>query len=109
VFGNYGFLKKNQSLSYLNHLVERDLQVLGVRRWRELLIDREKTERYTYCSTGHSPQRAVAPMEEESHKRQFLKKKDGGHEMCVLILSTNFVRNISYFKNKSARYSHKCA
>jgi hypothetical protein len=30
--------------------VERDLQVLRVRRWRELVIDRGKMERY--CSTG---------------------------------------------------------
>ena len=43
--------------------MERDLQVLGVRRWRELVIDREKMERY--CSTGQSPQRAVAPAEVE--------------------------------------------
>jgi hypothetical protein len=41
--------------------VETDLQVLGVRRWRELVIG--KMERY--CSTGQSPQRAVAPTEEE--------------------------------------------
>jgi hypothetical protein len=32
---------------------ERDLQVLGVRRWRELVIDREELQRY--CSTGQSP------------------------------------------------------
>jgi hypothetical protein len=43
--------------------VERDLQVLGVRRWRELVTDRKKME--GYCSTGQSPQRAVVPMEEE--------------------------------------------
>jgi len=36
---------------------------VGVRRWRELVIDREKMERY--CSTGQSPQRAVAPTEGE--------------------------------------------
>ena len=42
---------------------ERDLQVLGVRRWRELVADRKKME--GYCSTGQSPQRAVVPMEEE--------------------------------------------
>jgi len=41
--------------------VERDLQVLGVRRWRELVTDRKKME--VYCSTGQSPQRAVVPME----------------------------------------------
>jgi hypothetical protein len=46
--------------------VERDLQVLGVRRWRKLVIDGEKMERY--CSTGQSPQRAVAPTEEEEGK-----------------------------------------
>jgi len=39
--------------------VERDLQVLGVRRWRELVIDRTKMERY--CLTGQSPQQAVVP------------------------------------------------
>jgi hypothetical protein len=43
--------------------VERDLQALGVRRWRELVIGREKTERY--FSTAQSPQRVVAPTEEE--------------------------------------------
>jgi hypothetical protein len=42
--------------------VERDFQVLGVRRWTELVIDREMER---YCSTGQSPQRAVAPTEEE--------------------------------------------
>ena len=42
--------------------VERDLQVLGVRRWRG--GDRYgKMERI--CLTGQSPQQAVAPMEEE--------------------------------------------
>jgi len=42
--------------------VERDLQVLGVRRWRELVMDRKKMK--GYCSTGQSPQWAVVPMEE---------------------------------------------
>jgi hypothetical protein len=41
--------------------VERYVQVLGVRRWKELVIDRDKW----CCSTGQSPQRAVAPTEEE--------------------------------------------
>ena len=41
--------------------VERDLQVLGVRRWRELVADRKKVE--GHCSTGQSPQWAVVPME----------------------------------------------
>src|SRR5215469_18149634 len=43
--------------------VERDLQVLGVRRWRELVTDRKKLE--GCFSTGQSPHRAVVPMEEE--------------------------------------------
>jgi len=40
--------------------VERDLQVLGVRRWRELVADRIKME--GHCSTGQCPQWAVVPM-----------------------------------------------
>ena len=43
--------------------VERDLQVLEVRRWRELVADMKKME--GECSTGQSPQWAVVPMEEE--------------------------------------------
>jgi hypothetical protein len=43
--------------------LERDLQVLGVRRWRELVTGRKKIE--GYCSTGQSPQRAVVPMEKK--------------------------------------------
>jgi len=42
---------------------ERDLQVLGVRRWRDLVADRKKME--GHCSTGQSPQWAVVLMEEE--------------------------------------------
>jgi hypothetical protein len=41
--------------------VERDLQVLGVRRRRELARDRKKMA--GYCSTGQCPQRAVVLME----------------------------------------------
>jgi len=40
--------------------------VLGVRRWRELVADRKKTE--GYCSTGQSPHWAVVPMEEEEEE-----------------------------------------
>jgi len=43
--------------------VERDLQVLAVRRLRELVADRKKME--ANCSTGQSRQWAVVPMEEE--------------------------------------------
>ena len=46
--------------------VERDLQVLGVRRWRELVADRKKME--GHYSTGQSPQWAVVPMEEEEEE-----------------------------------------
>jgi len=42
---------------------ERDLQLLGVRRWRELVADRKKMEGYR--STGQIPQWAVVPMEEQ--------------------------------------------
>ena len=46
--------------------VERNLQVLGVRRWRELAADRKKME--GHCSTGQSPQWAVVPVEEERRR-----------------------------------------
>jgi hypothetical protein len=45
--------------------LERDLHVLGVRRWRELVIDREKWR--GIVRQGQSPQRAVEPTEERSH------------------------------------------
>jgi hypothetical protein len=44
-------------------VVERDLQVLGMRIWRELVTDSKKME--GYCSTGQSPQWAVVPMEKK--------------------------------------------
>jgi hypothetical protein len=34
--------------------VERDLQVLGVRRWRELVIDRKKLKRIVRQAKAHS-------------------------------------------------------
>jgi len=34
--------------------VERDLQVLGVRRWRELVADRKKWKDFTRQAKGHS-------------------------------------------------------
>jgi hypothetical protein len=43
--------------------VETGLQVLGVRRLRELVPDRKQIE--GHCSTGQSPQWAVVPVEEE--------------------------------------------
>jgi len=51
---------------------ERDLQVLGVRRWRELVADRKKME--GHCSTGQSPQWAVVPMEEEEEEDFYFRK-----------------------------------
>jgi len=47
--------------------VERDLQVLGVRRWRELVIEWDKWK--GIGSTGQSSQRAVAPTEQEEATR----------------------------------------
>ena len=49
--------------------VERDLKVLGVRRWRELVAE-EKTE--GHCSTGQSPQWAVVPMEQEEEEEELI-------------------------------------
>jgi len=44
------------------------------------------------------------------HKRHDLKKKVFiEHIMCVLILFTTFVRNISHYMTYSTRYCHKCA
>ena len=37
-----------------NEEVERDLQVLGVRRWRELVIDREKWKDIVRQTKAHS-------------------------------------------------------
>ena len=48
--------------------VERDLQVVEVRRWRELVADRKKMEEH--CSTGQGPQWAVVPMEEEEEEKK---------------------------------------
>ena len=48
--------------------VERDLQVVGVRRWRELVADRKKME--GHCSKSQSPQWAAVPMEEEEEEEE---------------------------------------
>ena len=48
--------------------VERDFQVLGLRRWRELVADRKKWK--DIVSTGQSPQWAVLPMEEEEEDEE---------------------------------------
>jgi len=43
-----------------------------------------------------------------SHKRYDVRKKYIEHEMCFLIFSRRFARNIYHFKNNSARYDRKC-
>jgi len=53
--------------------VERDLQVLVVRRWGDLVVDKEKIE--GHCSTGQSPQWAVVPMEEDEEEEKKKRKK----------------------------------
>jgi len=49
-------------------LINIDLEVLGVRRWRELVADRKKVE--GHCSTGQSAQSAVVPLEEEEEEKE---------------------------------------
>ena len=58
-----GTRRRGRSRKRRKEEVERDLKVLGVRRWRELVADRKKME--GHCSTGQSPQWAVVPMGEE--------------------------------------------
>jgi predicted transcriptional regulator len=43
-----------------------------------------------------------------SHKLQDFRKKVTEYKMCVLILSTTFVWNISHSKKNSVRYYHNC-
>jgi hypothetical protein len=53
--------KKRKTQERWKEEVERERQMLGVRRWRVLVADRKKME--GHCSTGQSPQWAVVPME----------------------------------------------
>jgi len=62
--------------------VKRDLQVLGVRRWRELVMDTKKME--GYCSAGQSPQLDVVPMEEEGGGGGGKKKKKKKKKLALL-------------------------
>jgi hypothetical protein len=48
--------------------VERDLQVLGVRRWRELVIDREKWRGIVRQAKAHSSQLTNRPSIDNSTK-----------------------------------------
>ena len=56
--------------------VERDLQVPGVRRWREIATGRKKME--GHCSTGQSPLQAVEPMEEEEEEEAEEEEEEEG-------------------------------
>jgi hypothetical protein len=74
---------------------ERDLQVLGVRRWRELVIDRGK-KMEGYCLTGQSPQWAVVPMEEEEEdiKEKIIHVTDLMHILISPYLQRNDVTDV---------------
>jgi len=48
--------------------VERDLQVLGVRRWRELVVDRKRWK--DIFRQAKAPHWAVVPMEEEEEEEE---------------------------------------
>jgi hypothetical protein len=50
---------------------------------------------------------ALAYFSTLSHKQHDFRKNVTEYKMCVLILSTNFVWNISHFKKNWARYYHK--
>jgi preprotein translocase subunit SecB len=63
--------------------------MVGVRRWKELVIDRKKME--GHCSTGQSPQRAVAPMEEEEEVKIFI------HRFCPRSLFPFFDVHVATF------------
>jgi hypothetical protein len=43
-----------------------------------------------------------------SHKRHDFRKKVTEHKMCVLIFSATLIWNFSHFKEKEAKYFHKC-
>jgi len=78
-----GTRRRGRPRKRLKEEVERVLQVLGVRRWRELVADRKKME--GHCSTGQSPQRAVVPMEEGPEEEE---EEEEVGQIKNLILST---------------------
>jgi hypothetical protein len=53
--------------------VERDLKVLEVRRWRELVIDRKKWR--DIVRQAKAQKRAVVPMEEEEEEEKKKRKE----------------------------------
>ena len=69
-----GTRRRGRSKKVWKEEVETDLQVLGVRRWKELVTDRKKME--GHCSTGQNAQWAVVPMEEEEEEEEEDKEED---------------------------------
>ena len=63
-----GTRRRGRSRKRWKEEVERDLQVLGLRRWSELVADRKKME--GHFSTGQSPQWTVVLMEEEEEEEE---------------------------------------
>jgi hypothetical protein len=43
-----------------------------------------------------------------SHKRHNFRKAVVEHKMCIFIVSTSFISNISHSENISARYYNEC-
>jgi len=83
--------------------VERDLQVLGVKRWKELVIDRGKMERY--CSTGQSPQWAVAPTEEERRRKKLKIHAHIAFRFCIRVQAPSNTSNLSFFHSNIKFFS----
>ena len=71
---------------------ERDLQVLGVRRWREFVTDRRKWNDIVRA-TGQSPQRAVAPMEGEEEEEE----EEETYSMFITQNTHNYMSNTEDF------------
>jgi hypothetical protein len=57
---------------------------------------------------AHAPYCHVSPFSTLCHKRHDFREKVIQHKMCVLILSTTFVWNISHSEQIWTRYDHKC-
>ena len=72
--------------------VERDIQMVGVRRWRELVADRKKME--GHCSTSQSPQWAVVAMEQQQQQQQ---------QLVDILLLRSFI-HIAYLRNYNFRH-----
>jgi len=60
--------------------VERDLQVLGVRRWRELVVDRKKWKDIVRQAEAHSEPWCQSKKKEKEKKKK--KKKKNFSEVC---------------------------